>query len=318
MNFVVIDSDSKLRTKFKSKEEIKRLLDDSDCQVYQLETDELSKCEYKLNSVFELSDCNRLVFITSFSNGVMGYHRKLFVNNTEFQKLTITIVDAENDIYQDQIISELNSILTGKKLLYNVLADTSDTLLLTSKECKKKINTQKRLSIVSKNMDLAKKTSELFLKLLDEWQVIFTNNPDNETYDDSNMVILIGEQISDFDFEAPKSGMGKYFVWYNANKLGYNDTYVSDIKFSVRERLIDAGWNINSSMDIYVSNIIYEVFNVNILTNACSFSSLIGNENFVMWDKFGLPLICSQQNDNKIYEFINRICCFEKISKQAD
>ncbi len=318
MNFVVIDSDSKLRSQFKNEEELKKLLGDTKCKVYYLENSKLSKSEYKLSSAFDVHEFDRLIFITSFPSGIMSYHRKLFINNSEFKKLTITIVNTEDEVYQEQIVNELDSILADEKVLYNILLDSCDTMSLTAKECKKKVNTQKLLTVVSKKRNLAKMTAEIFGKLLSKWQVNFTDNPDDEIYDDSNLVLLVGEQTEDFNFKAPKSGMGKYLVWYNVNKLGYDDAYLSDIKYSIKECLLDLGWNIHYNCDIYLSNIIYEDISVNILTKTCSISSLVGNKNFVMWDRFGLPLTNSQQDDSEILGFINRICCFETILKRAN
>lgn len=317
MNFIVIDSDSNLRKKLKSENEIKKLLDTSKDRVCFLDNSALSDAKYELSSIYNVSGFDRLVFITSFSSGVMAYHRNIFVNNKDFKKLTISAVDLENNVYQDQIINELNSVLAGEKILYNILIDSSNTLALTSKECHKVVNTKKRFSVISKNRPLAKKVSNLLGKLLSDWQVIFTEEPNNETYDDSNMVILVGEKLDDFSYEAPKSGMGKYLVWFNVNKLGYDEVYLSNIKFSIKEVLIDLGWNIHLNSDVFISNITYEEIRANILTESNSISSFIGNEQFVMWDKFGLPATNTQQNEESTQRFLDRICCFKMISGRA-
>lgn len=317
MNFVIVDSDSKLRTRFKNEKEIKKLLDITEGRVFFLDHTALGENEYKLSSVFNVSNYDRLVFITSFSSGLMAYHHDLFVNNIEFKKLTISIVDLENDVYQEQIVNEINSALAGEKILYNVLFDSSGTLATTSIECKKTVSSKKRLSIISKNRNLAKTATSLLGKLLNDWRVVFTENPDYETYDDSNMVLLIGDKIDDFSYEAPKSGMGKYMIWFNVNKLGYDEAYLSEVKYSIKEFLVDFGWNIHLNSDVFISNLIYEEIKVDVLTNIYSISSLVGNEKFVIWDKFGLPTTDTQQDEKSIRDFLDRICCFETISKKA-
>lgn len=317
MNFVVIDSDSKLRAKLNNENKVKELLEDTECKVYFLEIDKLSENDYKLASLFDLTGYNRIIFIASFTSGVMSYHRKLFVNNKEFIKLTITITDTENDVYQDQIINELNGILAGEKLLYNIILDDSDDFSSTAKECRKAVNTQKRFAVISKNRELAKKATELLAELLPEWQVIMTENPGEETYDDSHMVLLAGVQPEDFAYEPPKSGMGKYLVWCNTDELGYDDASISAIKYSVKESLLDLGWNIRLNNNIFISNIIYEDFLVNVLSGNYTASSLIGNDHFAMWDRFGLPVTNSHQDDAVIREFLDRVCCFTSIAKRV-
>lgn len=317
MNFVVIDSDSKLRARFKKEEEINKLLNISEGKVLFLDNIDLDKTDYKLSSSFDVSCFDRLVFITSFSSGVMAYHRRIFVNNKEFRKLTITIVDIENDVYQEQVVSELNSLLAGERILYNILFDSSDTLDSTSKECEKAVNTQKRLCIISKNRNLAKTVASLFGKLLKDWLVVFTDNPDTETYDESNMILLAGDKIEDFCYEAPKTGMGKYIIWYNINGFGCDETYLSELKYSIKEFIVDFGWNIHLDTDVFISNIIYEEIKVDVITKAYSISSLVGNEKFVMWDEFGLPTTDTQQDETSIQSFFDRICFFEVISKRA-
>lgn len=299
MNVVIIDSDCKKH--FPEEETVKALLLDRECQVYYLTPAQLPQVE---------AGC-RCVLLSAMNSGLKKYHRDLIMNNPQVRCWVISIVDVPFKSEQSQLVDSISTTLAEGKVPYSILFDDAKTLTDTAAVCAKPVNPRKTCLVVSENSPLAEQCCQVLAPRLDGWDVVHISDEPEEHYDGADVILAVGSTKGDFRLPAPKYGMGRMYAWVESK--GKDD---GDGRRMAYETLADQGWSLSSIGNTYTSSLDLESYAWQVDSREVSASTLSNDDNFVIWDAYGLPLRSRDYSDEVIREFLDRLCCFGKLAER--
>lgn len=306
MFLVVVDSDCKIL--FKEKLKIEQMLKDFQLTVIYL--DDL--VDYDLNEYAQDGKYERCILLTKLQNGIMKYHKELLQKKTYFKCWTISILDVENKYYESQFISQIDSVFFKTNQKYHIVFDESISLKNTVEDCTRVLPEKSTYLIISNNLVLAEKVKKIISGYLPEWSVICNDNNSYE-YEDASATLVVGEEKNDFLVPPPKYAKSKVSMWLNV-PLGQSVSKIKETKTNIGIKMNELDWNIaDYNKYISFSNILFENFYLEIKSGIMSYLALSKNDDFVMWDKYGLPLDSSAYTEKAIEEFLNNACCFKDI-----
>lgn len=299
MNVIIIDSDCKRY--FPQADYIKMLLKDPQCIVYYLDP----------MQPLQVEDNCRCVLITAMSSGLNKYHRDWIIANPQVRRWLISIVNVSFKSEQEQLLDSIGTALAGTKISYNILFDDYTTLEKTVAICSTPVKEKKMCFIVSKNQVLANQFTEILAPYLKKWEIVHTSQNVEQFYQLADVIIVVGEKKEDFVLQPPKCNMGRLYAWIGCMEQSASQQLCG----MAYEILTENNWNLDSIRNVYTSSLEFEKYYYKINREGMSVLELKNDEEFVIWDEYGLPLKNKDYSSELICLFLNNQCCFEKLTK---
>ncbi|MCM1285017.1 MAG: hypothetical protein NC213_04350 [Acetobacter sp.] len=308
-NIILVDYDCK--EIWKDKESIKDIISENCEEVVFLE----DLKDYSLEE-FKNSRIQKCFLLTKFKNGAMRYHDDLVLKNPYFKCWFVVALDCHSDYFKSQFVSQVDSLFYAKNLMYHIIFDDK-RLIETIKECKRELDSKKKFFIVSKNKKIINRCENIMTKYLsqNDWDIITYDDILSDTYNIAEKILVVGETSEDFVINPPVYNKRRVKLWLNIPIGQPFDITMKSIS-EIQVKMNECGWNIaDYSHCTYYSNEIYEEFLSKIRNNEMTYLSLKDNDDFVIWDKYLLPISNSEYTIQNIESFLNDYCCFDKIAQ---
>lgn len=299
MNVILVDSDCKAF--FPEIESVKQAIGDPQCEVYDLLDGQIP----------QLGSGCRCVLLTAMYSGIKKYHRDLIEKNPQVRCWTICIVNVSYKSEQVQLLETIDAMLADIKTQYQVVFEKSDELKKTAEICASPVRMQKLCLVVSRNAELAGQCCEVIAPWLKDWELEPVSEKPEKCYEFADVILAVGSKAEDFVLPAPRSAMGKTYVWVQQPERNLNG-----LKQDIYNKLLDQGWNIKSAANIYSSQLALEAYAWRVESHQVSAASLSNDADFVIWDVYGLPVPTKEYTDAVIREFLDRLCCFQSMTER--
>lgn len=307
MNLVIVDVDSKNSY---ASEDISSLLGTSDLMIWNLDDQKLIDEDYLLEAVTGVpGGFLRVVLLTKASHGIMNYHKKMIRSNPSVKYWIVTLLDTTYVADQKQILSEVSEIFQQQNIKYAVLFDDLNTLKETALMLKETVP-EKPQCVLFFNIETP--TVSHIVQALktrcQDWDVLL--NPNNmdwvEKYADR--ILLFVDDLENFRSLAKINNHDRIFTWVEA-ELGTVSQEKEKIVKNTARLMDECGFSLTrEDTHILCGFSQYELFDAEIESKAYSYTALRNNDAFVMWDKYGLPLLNRQYEDTNLKHFLAEHC----------
>lgn len=260
----------------------------------------------------------RVVLLTEMTAGLKSYHLELFRGSSGVSHWVVVILDLTRPAYKKQFIAQIDEAFAGTEAFYEVIFDDSGRLERTTKALSVPPKTDRRCVVVSasQNRPLIENAAKCLAGYLRGWKLGVPEKVSPEDYRYADAVLIAGEREADCAVAAPETGirLDRRLIWINqrfAAPHEKDEDFFLDLQSAVNE----SGWNLaGCEKRTYFSDISYEEYYSRLLRGEISASALRENDDFVMWDCYGLPLLKDEYSDEKVSAFLKENTCFEKIA----
>lgn len=279
-----------------------------DCYVYSLKD--------SLPLDFPNNDSVKGVILTALHGGWMRYHSEImdkypFVNHWVF-----CVVGISGEELKRTTINQFAAIASTGDIYCELAFDDGDFLTLSEKLAGA-IKIQKKCLVVSLNADLAAGVKDILQGYLPDWEIeaYVGRNPDYALCDG---VFVVGNTMEEMEINKPEIQSIKTGFW--KNEPYFIDKQDKNILINtIGGRLNEMGWNIADYSSLtFFSSIHHELSYQRICKEEMTAAALLSDTEFVMWDDYGLPVVQSDMDDQKIISFLASHTIFEKMADIFD
>lgn len=297
MNTILLDSGC--RGIAPEPERIRSLL--GECEVLCLEPAALPRVE----------EHSRAVLLTSFPSGVMRYHRDLLAQNPQIRSWVISIVGVTALAEQRQLERNLEAVLSTLKVSYTLLFDDPATLAETAKQCAKPVKERQQCLIVSRDGELGPQFRAVFSRLLPTFDVVWGGEHPESHYEDADVFVAVGRESGDFQLPAPDHALGRVWLWLE------EDRYSTGEKCREMESVLRAAhWDVGQTMSTYSGSLNHELAAAELAQGQSTIHALAHAPEFLMWDRYGLPLSVEDYTEENIRAFLDERCMLQRLAEE--
>ncbi len=278
-------------------------LNDNDVQIYKVDL------LVKDNNYILPKMIKRCVFVTPLPSGFMQYHYRFVKENSHITSWIFSVYDVYNEPYRKSYKEQINVMFYKKNVSYDICFDESKDFYQTQKACLLPIKEKLQLSVFSKNISLSEDVCDVLQQFIPEWNVVQARDADNT----ADAVVIVGENESDFDVDAPERLPSRRFVWINKAYYDFSTADREKYLLNIQQKLTENKWDLADLNDVcYCSSIWQEKLGYQYQNGEISEVGLKNNDNFVMWDEYGLP--STEYTKEKLTVFFKKNCSFHKIA----
>lgn len=307
MDLVIVDVDCKNSY---SSVDISHLLGRSDLVIWNLDDQKLADENYRLEAVVDVSrGVSRVILLTKASHGIMNYHKKMIRSNPSVKYWIVTLPDTIFVAEQQQILSELSEVFQHQNLRYAVLFDDPKTLKESGRVLKETVPEKPQCVLFfDTETPSVRNIIQTLMTANRDWDVLL--NPDSidwvEKYADR--IILFADDLDKLKSLATVNNSDRIFVWVEA-ELGTVNQQKEYIVKEMSHLMSEYGFSLTrEDTHILCGFSHYELFRAEIESGAYSYTALKNNNEFVMWDEYGLPLLNKHYEDTKLKQFLAEHC----------
>ncbi len=263
------------------------------------------------NNSYKLPDnIKRCVFITPLPSGLMQYHYQFTDANKHVVSWIFSIYDVQNEPYRKSYREQLDALFSKKNVSYDIFFPKSDDFSQVQKACLRPIKEKLMLCIFSKNDSLGEEVRKTLQQFIPEWEI-----KSGDDSNDADAMIVVGENESDFDIESSEKRHGRRYVWINKTYYDFSVADREEYLASIEQILLKNKWEFADFERIcFCSSIWQEKLGYQYKNGEISEAGLRNNDNFVVWDEYGLPILPEDYTAEKLTDFFEKNCCFYKIA----
>lgn len=307
MDLVIVDVDSKNSY---ASEDISSLFGIPNLTVWYLNAQELADKDYLLEAVTGVSGgFMRVVLLTKASHGIMRYHTKMVKSNPDVKYWVISIPDSFAAAERKQIQTDMNEAFQCNNTRYAIIFDNERTLLKTAEILKEDFPEKPQCVLYYKQENPVVDNIINVIKIKKpEWDILC--NPENDSWIEkyADRILLFSDSVSKFEFVAQFNNIDRVFIWIEGELGTVESEKVNSIK-SVSLEMDNCGFcMLRKGERILYGYSPYELFLAEIESGAYSYLALKNKETFIMWDKYGLPLLNKQYEDANVKQFLTERC----------
>lgn len=258
----------------------------------------------------------RGILITRFNSGWLNYHSKLLRENPMITHWIVAVLWNGKQAVKDMIYRQLSSAVEEEDYYCEIIFEDSDSWDAIREAVKRSVKTKKSCAVVSKNRTLAQDAAEVMQTYLKDWVVHPIDDVKNNDYSYEDAVLVVGNSCDEMLLLPPQKGARKKVFWLNEPFFLENEAKASIVN-EIGERMNESGWNIFDYQSItYMSSIEFEMALVKIYREEITPMALMLEDDFVMWDDYGLPVPFSGMSNENIQLFLESNCRFSHIACQ--
>lgn len=299
MTVVILDLDCIF---LQENKHFKKIVKQQPCQVEQLNEDGSIRWEGTPGSI------NRFILVTKFANGIAKRHRVMLSSLSG--RWAACVMDMQGKGNQKQIGDAFAALAANTGKNCPILFDTSDE----QKELEQllKENPPEKPSCLilhRKNQALAEKVKEVLAIRRPAWEITVSEDGKNINPHYLDLILIVGKEGNDFCIPVLESQPKNLYLWLEI-PIGSNGTQVwEEHQHMIFNRLKDSGWNYTHSDKYVMAGVIdYEERLAQVESGETTFAALDSDEGFVLWDDYGLPLTNAEDGEQKIEQFLHKLC----------
>lgn len=258
----------------------------------------------------------RGILITRLNSGWLQYHFGLLRENPMLIHWVVAILwDGKQNI-RDMLNKQLLSVFEKEDIYCEIVFEDTENWEKIKETLQKPIKTQKSCAVISKNLSLAQDAAAILQAYLKDWAVHFVDGVQNNDYSCEDAVLTVGGNNEEMAVYPPEKGARKRLFWRNEAYFLEDEEKFSTIS-ELGEQMNGLGWNIfNYQKLAYISSIVNEKALLAIRQEEMVPIALKTDDNFIMWDDYGLPIPSNSMDDNNIRLFLEKNTTFLHIAHQ--
>ena len=280
----------------------KKLIKQHPCQVEKLREDGSIPWEGTPGGI------HRFLFVTKFSEGIAGRHRKML--STLSGRWAACIMDMQGKGNQKQVGDAFAALAANAGRNCPILFDTSDEqkaleqLLLENPSEKPAC-----LILHRQNQALAEKIKEVLEIRRPAWEITVSEDGKNINPRYLDLILIAGKEEEDFHIPVLESQPERLYLWLEI-PIGSNEKQAwEEHQHGIFHQLRDSGWNYTYSDKYRMAGIMdYEERLAQVESGETTFAALVSDETFVMWDDYGLPLTNAEDTEQEAERFLRKLC----------
>lgn len=245
---------------------------------------------------------SRAVLVTSAPSGLMKRHLDFFRALPQVTHWVIDMVDIESPSVRLDVMDVCGSYFSKAGAFHEFVTDTGDLENLI-----KALSVPGKggllLGVLSANTDLARRAADVLGRYLPNWEISVSADGSTARYADA--ALAVGESLNDFRIPAPPAHVGRRCAWVHRRWPDTDETG-SRVSSSVREVLDSHGWGAGK-MDVLRSSIINEETLLCMRSGELSAKALELDQDFAMWDDYGLPAPPEFYEDQIVLKFLAEV-----------
>lgn len=282
--------------------------------------------EDKLNSVknkmlipiqdaFSPLDCTsvRGVVLTRLSSGLLAYHMDLIDRHPQIRHWIFCVAAQTGKAVQQTLRKHFAKEMACRNTYCEFLFDETQQLEKLIAALEKPAKTTNKCVVVSNNVALAKDVGGVIHSYLPDWNIVTGSEPD---YLHSDAVVVVGTAVSEMRIPNPQGETIKKFFWFQApyvKSISWKKKQLAELK----EALNSLDWNLaDYDSKTGFSNLLHEQFLLQIQQNEIHPIALVSDRQFVMWDRYGLPIPQTNWTEEEIVDFLSRNTVFPQMIDQ--
>lgn len=304
MDLVIVDGDCR---NLWTLPELEHLLDARHDTIWFCEDAILREHRYNAAAAAQAvigASFEKAILVTKLQNGVMGYHRQMFCNTVGCKRWLIVIIGEISDIYKEQYLNEINSIL-DESIRYEVIFDDPSELRLAL-EAKREVVDDRPFCVIATKSDarFAEDVRKTLESAYEDWRFECHVGMEKDDYRHADVILVIGRSEEDCAVPPAKGNVGRVRIWLEALRGGKAQ------EGHVIDRMNRNGWNLGGPR-IWSSCLANEILLQELNNGEISREALCVDDRFVMWDRYGLPLPeYAYESADRAEAFLQCQCCF--------
>lgn len=252
-----------------------------------------------------------VVFLTDMSAGVLGYHSRFIKNCADKVSQWIVILFNEDEVVYGHLYNALSE--TGARFEI-IVTDSLNNDIIERLGNTSTIN-RKKILIWSFYPQRGKKTiAEILGKFLPSdysFEITEGGTPEEGIANsDAANVIIVGKSNEEFRVPVPEGIQPVYIKTYadtNVQLYLKKDRLNPEIMKILPSHL---NWTAEKAAEqIYFISTVYELWRCNGINPRL-------NNDFIMWDEFGLPILTEKLTDDEITQFLSQFNKLERIAEK--
>lgn len=258
----------------------------------------------------------RGILITYLNSGWLQYHIKLLRNNPMITHWIVAVLWSGKQAEKDMIYRQLLSSVKDEDYYCEIIFESSDNWEVIREMANRPIKTKRSCVVISKNTGLAKEAAEILQAYLKDWTVHSVDYAQENDYSYEDAVFVVGCNRDELLLLPPQKGARKRVFWMDEPFFLESEARHSVVN-EIGEMLNGLGWDIFDYQDImHISSIGHEKALVKIYREEIIPMALKLDDEFVMWDDYGLPVPLSGMGNEDIQLFLESNSRFSKIAHQ--
>lgn len=258
----------------------------------------------------------RGILITCLDSGWLQYHMKLLRENPMITHWIVAVLWNGQQTMKDAIYRQLQSVLEKEDYYCEIIFESSDGWEAIREVVERPIKTKKSCTVISKNIALAQEAATLLQAYMDDWTVHPIDDEQKNDFSYEDAVFVVGYSRDELLIPPPQKGARKRVFWVDEPFFLENEERYSIVD-EIGEMMNGLGWNILDYQNItYMSSIEHEKALIEIYQENITPIALKLDDEFVMWDDYGLPIPLSGMDNENIQLFLESNCSFSKIARQ--
>lgn len=312
MDLIVVDGDC---TSLWNDDELKKLLGcGKDCLWY-FDDKAMREHGYNIAAAAGIKPGNEItkgILITKAQNGIMAYHKNIFKNTAGCKYWIISVLDEDNENYRKQIGTGLDFALKEIPVRYELIFDNSDRLELTAEEKKEIADTRPCCVIATKHdKELAERVQSFLAVRNDDWKIECHVDFKEDSYKHTDVILIVGRENEDYLVTPTAVKTSRVLIWIDLPAGKAEKSYINQRAQSLLKEMNKHGWNItNTGSNVLGSCLNHEFLLAELESGRITAETLRSDDDFVMWDKYGLPLADeAYRNADFVESFLREHCC---------
>lgn len=258
----------------------------------------------------------RGILITRLNSGWLQYHISLLRENPMITHWIVAVLWSGKQAEKEITCRQLLSAVKDEDYYCEIIFENSDGWEAIKEAVKRPIKTNKSCVVISKNVSLARDAAELLQVYLKEWAVRPVDDAKENDFSYEDAVLVVGCNCDELLLPPPQKGARKRSFWLDEPFFLESEARRSVVN-EIGEMMNGLGWDIFDYQNItYMSSIEHEKALVEIYREEITPTALKLDDDFVMWDDYGLPVPLSKMNDEDIQLFLESSSAFSKIACQ--
>lgn len=312
MDLIVVDGDC---ASLWDIDTLKKLLDCKEDCVWYFEDKAMREHGYNIADAVGITPENEIakgILLTKARNGIMTYHKKIIKNTVGCKYWIIAILDEDNKNYRRQIGTGLDFALKEIPVQYEMVFDDSDRLEITAKEKKEIADIRPCCVIATKHdKELAEQVRNFLAARNGNWKIECHVGFEEDSYKHTDIILIVGRESEDYFVPQTEVKMSRVLIWIDLPVGKAENSYINQKAQSILKEMNEHGWNIsNTGSNVLGSCLSYEFLFAELEAGKINTETLRSDDNFVMWDSFGLPLTDeAYKNADLVRKFLREHCC---------
>lgn len=250
----------------------------------------------------QMADGVRAVLISAMPAGALKRHVQLLTRFPQVRHWIIALVNVTIPAVRRSVMSRCDAALKEMPAYHEYVFDGPGLENLRA-TLTRPVKSDYQLAVLSGNSALAERVAAVMRHWLEGWEVV--TSPDEQEAETADAVLIAGSTAEDFLAVKRPSHAGDPFIWVEQPWPDPRDDL-----FGALHR---AQWELRADWWVHGSSLVNEEAAVRLRSGECSAVTLRNEPDFVMWDRYGLPMLPDAYVEPVVDEFLTKNTCLSVL-----